>query len=112
MDVLNDTNESINVTTTYDLKNAKETTGVKYNDVNNKVGEAKEDKIYDDDLDKYEQELQKPIQVNQSFQFRTMLSLKDQEIPVIITVYPNRKTGSVEVDEKLARKLARKLKGF
>ena len=57
-----------------------------------------------DDLDKYEQELQEPIQITQ-FNFRTMLSIKDQEIPVIVTVYPDKKTGYVEVDEKLARKL-------
>lgn len=67
-----------------------------------KTTETEEQTI--DDLDKYEQELQEPIQVTQ-FNFRTMLSIKDQEIPVIVTVYPDKKTGYVEVDEKLARKL-------
>jgi hypothetical protein len=60
-----------------------------------------------DNVETYEDNVSEPI-INQSFQFRTMLSIKDQEIPVIVTVYPNKKTGYVEVDEKLARKL----KGF
>lgn len=71
-----------------------------------KTTETTEEEQTIDDLDKYEQELQEPIQVSQ-FNFRTMLSIKDQEIPVIVTVYPDKKTGYVEVDEKLARKLTK-----
>lgn len=67
-------------------------------------GEQKE-QIYDD-VETYEGNVPEPI-INQSYQFRTMLSIKDQEIPVIVTVYPDKKTGYVEVDEKLARKLTK-----
>ena len=67
----------------------------------------------DSELEKFRQEKGTPTittfssSVYPQFQFRTMLPMKDQDIPVIVTVYPDIQNGHVEVDEKLARELKR-----
>lgn len=95
------------VTTAYDLKHN--------DDVEKKIDEAVDD-VYNS-VDEYEQQvIEKPtveepeeeLETERQWQFKTTLAIKDQEIPVIVTVYPDRATGIVEVDEKAVRNLGRR----
>lgn len=77
--------------TAYEVKNAE-------------VGEAV-DEIYeidDDDDDDDDQEEEQRI-----IQFKYVLTIKDQDFPLIVTCYPDLGTGNVELDEKEVRKLRR-----
>jgi hypothetical protein len=54
--------------------------------------------VDDDDDEKEEEELEERDQY--SFKFETILQIKDQGIPIIVTVYPSQRTGYAKLDEK------------
>lgn len=46
--------------------------------------------------------------VSSSWYFRDSIEIKGQEIPLIVTVYPDTKTGVVQFDEKEAKRMLRR----
>lgn len=112
LDVPFGTNESINITTAYDLKDAETTTGQEEEDDNilegggavfqspdnNDEEEKEQDEIYDKQF--VDRLIKENAQLVAQFTFEYDLEVKDQILPLKIIVYPDKQTGVVRLRKK------------
>lgn len=118
LDVPNDTNESINIPTAYEVKNA-ETVGEAVDEVYNSVDDY-EQEVNEPHDQQYEEVIYDPgyvksleqriLELENSYDTPYSLEGKDTDLPIIIHSIPGKKDAWAEFDETKIKKMGLKKK--